>query len=178
MSRKHANNRMQKKPNDFGLQYGNQKHYKKAKWINNMTKESEGLEESTKVELRRFTQNNTKKYQTGKRLAMMKYIDSGSRNSPHLRQTSTRNEHMPTRTTRTWMDDQRKYHIDQRKGKQRKCSKQLQTITCLLMMWKILTAQIREEIYYLLTSRRGFSPVEQKGSPKGSRGTAELLYID
>ena len=45
------------------------------------------------------------------------------------------------------------------------------------MMWKILTAQIREEIYYSLTSR-GLFPDEQKGCCKGSRGTAELLYID
>ena len=29
-----------------------------------------------------FTQNDTKKYQTGKRLAMMEYVVSGSRNSP------------------------------------------------------------------------------------------------
>ena len=44
-------------------------------------------------------------------------------------------------------------------------------------MWKILTAQIREEIYYSQTSR-GLFPDEQKGCGKGSRGTAELLYID
>ena len=44
-------------------------------------------------------------------------------------------------------------------------------------MWKILTAQIREEIYYSLTSR-GMFPEEQKGCCKGSIGTAELLYID
>ena len=44
-------------------------------------------------------------------------------------------------------------------------------------MWKILTAQIREEIYYLLTSR-GLFPGEQKGCGKGSRGSEELLYID
>ena len=50
-------------------------------------------------------------------------------------------------------------------------------INCLPMMWKILTAQIREEIYYSLTSRSLFSD-EQKGCCKGSRGTAELLYID
>ena len=50
-------------------------------------------------------------------------------------------------------------------------------INCLLMMRKISTAQIREEIYYSLTSRRLFCG-EQKGCRKGSRGTAELLYID
>ena len=50
-------------------------------------------------------------------------------------------------------------------------------ITCLPLTWKILTAQIKEEIYYSLTSR-GLFPDEQKGCCKGSRGTAELLYID
>ena len=42
---------------------------------------------------------------------------------------------------------------------------------------KILTAQIREKIYNSVTSRGLFSD-EQKGCCKGSRGTAELLYID
>ena len=44
-------------------------------------------------------------------------------------------------------------------------------------MWKILTAQIREKIYYSLTSH-GLFLNEQKGCRKGSRGTAELLYIN
>ena len=50
-------------------------------------------------------------------------------------------------------------------------------ITCLPVMWKILTAQIRKEIYNSLTSHGLFSE-EQKGYRKGSRRTAELLYID
>ena len=50
-------------------------------------------------------------------------------------------------------------------------------ITCLPMTWKILTAQIREKIYFSLTSR-GLFPDQQKGCRKGSRGIAELLYID
>ena len=45
------------------------------------------------------------------------------------------------------------------------------------MIWKILTLQIREEINYSLTSH-GLFPDEQKGCSKGSRSTAELLYID
>ena len=40
---------------------------------------------------------------------------------------------------------------------------------------KILTAQIREEIYYSLTSRRLF-PEEQKGCRKWSRGTTVTLH--
>ena len=50
-------------------------------------------------------------------------------------------------------------------------------ITCLPMMWTILTAHIRKEIYYLFTSR-GFFHEKQKEYCKGSRGTGELLYID
>ena len=50
-------------------------------------------------------------------------------------------------------------------------------ITCLPMMWKILPAQIRVNIYYTLSSCWLF-PDEQKRCRKWSRGTAELLYID
>ena len=45
------------------------------------------------------------------------------------------------------------------------------------MMLKILTEQIMEEIYYLLTSR-GLLPEEQKEYRRGPRDTAGLLYID
>ena len=77
---------------------------------------------------------------------------------------------MPTRSTHTRMNDQRKDHIDPKGPPQRNCPKQLQT-------HKILTAQIREEIYYSLTSR-GLIPDEQKGCRVGPRGIGELLYID
>ena len=50
-------------------------------------------------------------------------------------------------------------------------------ITCQPMMWKILTAKIRENIHWSLTSSRLF-PDEQRRCRKGSKGTAELLYID
>ena len=45
------------------------------------------------------------------------------------------------------------------------------------MIWKILTAQIREKIYYSLASC-GLFPDEQKGRRKGSRDIAELLNIN
>ena len=44
-------------------------------------------------------------------------------------------------------------------------------------MWKILTAQIREKIFYLLVSH-GLFLKEQKGCYKAIRGTDDLLYID
>ena len=80
---------------------------------------------------------------------------------------------MPTRCTSTRLDDQRKDHIDL-KGT---APNNYRPITCLPMMWKILTVKIREEIYYTLKNR-GLFPDEQKRCRKGSRVTAELLYID
>ena len=65
MTRKHTNNQIQEKPKDFGLKYGNQKHNEKAKWINNMKKELEGLEESPKEEIHIDLLKHTQKYQTG-----------------------------------------------------------------------------------------------------------------
>ena len=65
----------------------------------------------------------------------------------------------------------------QKDPSKRTASKNYRPTACLPMMWKISTAQIREEIYYSLTSR-GLFPEEQKGCRKGFRGTAELLYRD
>ena len=54
------------------------KHKEKAEWINNMTKELEGIEESPKAEIHiDLLKKTLKKYQTRKRQAMV----SGSRNS-------------------------------------------------------------------------------------------------
>ena len=75
------------------------------------------------------------------------------------------------------MDDQRKDPIDPKGPKQRSHPKQLLTHNLPTDDVEMLTAQIREEIYNSLTSHRLF-PVEQKVCHKGSRGTAELLYVD
>ena len=48
---------------------------------------------------------------------------------------------------------------------------------CLPMMWKILTSQIKEEIYFLFEGC-GLFHEEQKGCSKKTRGTDDLLYID
>ena len=79
MTQKHTNNWIQKKPNDFGLKYGNQENItKKAEWINNMTKELEGLEEGPKAEIHIESLKAVLKiYQTVKRPAMMEYRFSG-----------------------------------------------------------------------------------------------------
>ena len=59
------------------------KHNEEAERINNMTRELEGLEEGLKAEIHTDLLKTTlKKYQTGKRQAMMEYVVSGSGNSP------------------------------------------------------------------------------------------------
>ena len=74
---------MQKKPNDSGLKYGNQKHNEKAEWINHIRRELEELEGDPKTEIHTDLLKTTlKKVSNWKRLAMMEYLVSGSRGSP------------------------------------------------------------------------------------------------
>ena len=84
---------------------------------------------------------------------------------------------MPTRSASTWMDDKGKTTLIRKDPSKGTAPNNYRTITCLPVMWKILTAKIRENIYYSLKSRELF-PDEQKGCCKESRGRAELLYID
>ena len=50
-------------------------------------------------------------------------------------------------------------------------------ITCLSLMWKLLTGVIADQIYTHLDQQK-LSPEEQKEYRKDSRGTYDLLYID
>ena len=86
--------------------------------------------------------------------------------SIHDRLALEMNKCLQTAHVPEWMTNGRTILIqkDPNKGT---ASNNYRPITCLPIMWKILTAQIREEIYYSLTSR-GLFPDEQK----------KLLYID
>ena len=50
-------------------------------------------------------------------------------------------------------------------------------ITCLRLMWKLLTGVIADQIYAHLDLEK-LLPEEQEGCRKGSRGTNDLLYMD
>ena len=63
------------------------------------------------------------------------------------------------------MDNQRKDHIDPKRALKGTAPNNYWPIMCIPLMWKILTAQIREEIYDSLTSH-GFFPKEEKGCCK------------
>ena len=61
------------------------KHNEKAGWIYNITRGLEGLKEGPKAEI--YSKRQLKRYQMGKRLAMMEYMVSGSRSSPSIHDT-------------------------------------------------------------------------------------------
>ena len=75
------------------------------------------------------------------------------------------------------MEDKRKDHFDSKRHLKRTALKNYRPLTFLPMMWKLLTAQIREEIYDSLI-RRELLPKEKKGCRKGTTGTWEQLFID
>ena len=52
-----------------------------------------------------------------------------------------------------------------------------QPMTCLPLMWKLLTDVIADQIYAHLDQEK-LLPEEQKGCRKGSRGTNDLLCTD
>ena len=78
-----------------------------------------------------------------------------------------------------WVNTYRKttYSNGWRKGKYSDPKGNDRRIMYLPTMWKILTAQINEEINYLLEYRRLF-PEELKGCEKGVRWTNIKLFID
>ena len=51
-------------------------------------------------------------------------------------------------------------------------------ITCLSIMWKLLTGVIADQIYADLDEEKLLPEEQQEGCRKGSRGTNDLLYID
>ena len=120
---------MPKKPNDFELKYGNQKHKEKTEWINYMTRELEGQEERPRAEIHiNLLKTGQKKNITLEDARpwwntwfLVREI------SLHSRQTNTRNEQILSGSTSTWLDNQKKDRNELKGPKQRNCSKQLQT---------------------------------------------------
>ena len=100
------------------------KYNEKAEWINNITRELEGSKADIRIDLLKTTLKNIK-LQNARPWWNTWFLVQEIH--LHSRQTSTRNEQMLTRSTHTWLDDQRKEHIDPKEPKQRNCSKQLQT---------------------------------------------------
>ena len=75
MIRKHTNNRMQEKLNNFGVKYGNQENLTKSQMDKQHGKRVRRTRRRTKSRhTHRFTKKDTK---NRKRQAKMEYMDSG-----------------------------------------------------------------------------------------------------
>ena len=144
-----------------------------------MTRELEGLEEGPKAEIHiELLKKTLKKISNRKRAGhdgirgfwFKKFTSIHDRLAPEM------NRCLQDAQVPDWMT-KGKTTLNQKDASKGTALNNYRPITCLLMMWKILIAHIREEIYYSLTSR-GLFPGEQKGCRKGTRGTAELLYVD
>ena len=155
------------------------KYNKKAEWINNMTRDIRRTWRRPKGgNTHRFTQNDTNKISNWKTPGhdgihgfwFKKFASIHDRLALEMNKCLQR-AHVPE-----WMA-KGKTTLKQKDPNKGTAPNNYRPITCLPIMWKILTEQIREEIYYSLTSRSLF-PEEQKGCRKGSRGTAELLYMN
>lgn len=86
------------------------------------------------------------------------------------------NEVVQNATVPTWMTKGRTVLIakDPAKGN---IPSNFRPITCLPLMWKLLTSMISDEIYVHMAAQN-LIPWEQKGCTKGGRGTKEQLVID
>ena len=151
------------------------KHNEKAEWLNNMTRELEGLEEVPKAEIHIDLLKTTLKISNWntwwKTWFLLQEIHL------HSRQTSTRNEQMPTRSTHTRIDDQRKYHLDTKGSKQRNHPTQPQTHNLPTNdVENISSTNKRRNL--LFVNKLRFVPRGAERMPQISRVTAELLYID
>ena len=99
----------------------------------------------------------------------MEYLNS--------RQTCTRNEQMLRRSTRTRMDNQRKYHIDPEGSKHRNRPKQLLTDNLPTDAVENIDSKNKGRDL-LLAKKPRIVPWGIERIPQGSRGIAELLYKD
>ena len=148
------------------------KHSENAEWINNITRELEGLEEGLKMEihvdllkttLKRISNWKAPGHDGIHGFCFKKFT------SIHGRLALEMNRWFQDAQVPEWMTKE-KTTLIQKDPSKGTAPNNYRPITCLPMMWKILTTQIREKIYYSLTSH-GLFPDKQKGCRKGSRGT-------
>ena len=78
--------------------------------------------------------------------------------------------------TPEWMTKGRTVLIQKDKSKGIESSN-YRPITCLPLVWKLLTGVITDEVYDFLETEK-LLPEEQKGCKRKSMGTADLLFID
>ena len=164
----------------MGSIWGKRKeHRKDAEWLKNFKRDFEHNEEQKEVEI---TPEKIKKILRkipnwkapgpdcvqGFWLKNFKSIQEGFRRSL---QKCLENRNVPM-----WMTKERTVLME--KGKEKgKAVSNYRPITCLPLVWKLLTGVIAEEVYGFLDTNL-LLPQEQKGCRRKSRGTNDLLFID
>ena len=155
------------------------KHNENAEWINKITRELDGLEKGPKMEIHIVLLQTTLQRMSNGKVPGHDGIHGfwfKKFTSIHGRLALEMNRCLQGAQVPEWMT-KGKTTLIQKDPSKGTAPNNYRPITCLPMMWKILTAQISEKVYYSLTSR-GLFPDNQKGCHKGSRSIAELLYID
>ena len=150
-----------------------------AEWINNITRELEGLEKGPKMEIHVDLLKTTLKRISNWKASGQDIIHGfwfKKFTSIHGELALEMNRCLLGAQVPEWMT-KGKTTLIQKDPSKETAPNNYRPITFLPIMWKILTAQIREKLYQSFTGRRLF-PDEQKGCCKGSTGTAELLFID
>ena len=109
-----------------------------AEWINNIKRELEGLEEGPKAEIHIDLFKTTLKYIKVENDRLW-WNTTLLVQEFHLysRQTSSKKEYMPRKSTHTRMDDQMKYLLDLKWPIKETVRNNYRPITCLRMIWKI-----------------------------------------
>ena len=155
---------MPKKPNDFGRKILQpKKHNDNAEWISNITREIEGLEEGPETEIHIDLLKTTLK-----RISNWKMPGHDGKHgfyfkkfpSIHGRLALGMNRCLQGVQVPDWMT-KGKTTLIQKDPSKGTVPNNYRPMTCLPIMWKILTAQIREKIYCSPTNR-GLFPDEQK----------------
>ena len=146
---------MPKKKNHFGLKYGNKNHNKRVEWVNNITRELKGLEEGPKAEIQIDLLKTTLK-------GILNWKTPGHDGihgfwfkkftSIHDRLALEMSRCLQGAQVPVWMTKGNNTLI-QKEPSLGTAPNNYRPITCLPMTWKILRVQIREKIYYSLTSR-------------------------
>ena len=96
--------------------------------------------------------------------------------SLHERVRLQRKECLDSEFVPSWLTRRRTSLLQKDKSKGNVASN-YRPITCLPLMWKLLTSVIADQMYAHV-DQETLLPEEQKECRKGSRGTNDLLYID
>ena len=168
MTRKHTNNRMQWKPNDFGLKYGNKENNEEVEWIINMKKELVKLEEDPKAEI---------------------HIDLLKTTLKSIKLENAKSWWNTFTAIHDWLALEMSWCLQgtyltecMTKGKTTLIQKDPikgttpnynTLITCLPMMWKIIYSTDKGR-YLLLANKPGIVPRGTDTMPKRSRSMGEL----